>query len=693
MSTTPAVGKPARSRPRVPGFAQLQRLGKSLMLPIALLPAAGILLRLGQPDLLGKVDAVVIGAFFDAMSAAGGAIFGNLPLLFAVGVAIGFAKKADGSTALSAVAGYLVIDAVFASMSPIVLDGATDAAGGQEMINYSVFAGIAVGLVTAWLFDRYHNIQLPAYLGFFGGRRFVPIVVSLACLFLGVALSYFYPLFDAGLTSVGQFIGGSGALGAFVYGFVNRMLIPVGLHHIVNTYVWFIYGDYEGADGVVSGELTRFAAGDPSAGLLTAGFYPILMFGLPGAALAMIHVAKARQRKVAIGILAAAGLTAFLTGVTEPLEFAFMFVAFPLYVIHAVLTGLSLSIAYLLDIHLGFSFSAGLIDLLLYGTAPAAKNVPLLIVMGLVFFAVYYFMFRFAIVRWNMLTPGREPDEEFDEEQAANLTDDRTGSGTSAGGTAVATRERAEQLIAAFGGRENLLNVDACITRLRIEVADKAHVDKARLKALGAAGVIEVGNNVQAVFGTQADALKSDINEALPLAPPDTAVAAPVVHRVEPAATAVAGTTTRVVAPLRGRIVTLGDVPDPTFARGAVGHGVAIDPPREIVEAVAPVSGRILKLWPHAYVIVTEDKVGVLVHLGLDTVQLKGEGFTTHVEEGAQVEVGDPMITMDVPAIEATGRNPIVPVVVVDTKADQVSVADAAAAHVAALDALFTVNR
>ena len=407
----------------------------------------------------------------------------------------------------------------------------------------------------------------------------------------------------------------------------------------------------------------------------------------------MIHVAKARQRKLAIGILAAAGLTAFLTGVTEPLEFAFMFVAFPLYVIHAVLTGLSLSIAYLLDIHLGFSFSAGLIDLLLYGTAPAAKNVPLLIVMGLVFFAVYYFMFRFAIVRWNMRTPGREPDEEFDEEQAADLTDDRNGSGTSAGGTAVATRQRTEQLIAAFGGRENLLNVDACITRLRIEVADKAHVDKARLKALGAAGVIEVGNNVQAVFGTQADALKSDINEALPLAPPDTAVAAPVVHRVEPAPTADAGTTTRVVAPLRGRIVTLSDVPDPTFARGAVGHGVAIDPPREIVEAVAPVSGRILKLWPHAYVIVTEDKVGVLVHLGLDTVQLKGEGFTTHVEEGAQVEVGDPMITMDVPAIEATGRNPIVPVVVVDTKADQVSVADAAAAHVAALDALFTVNR
>src|SRR6476619_8640533 len=276
------------------------------MLPIALLPAAGILLRLGQPDLLGGITTPVIGPFFDAMSAAGGAIFDHLPLLFAIGVAIGFAKKADGSTALAAAAGYLVIAAVFKIMSPIVLAGELDVAGKQAQINYSVFAGILVGLVTAVLFDRYHTIQLPSYLGFFGGRRFVPIVVSVACLFMGFALSYFYPIFNAGLTSVGQFIGGSGALGAFTYGFANRMLIPVGLHHILNTYVWFLFGDYQGPGGaVVTGELTRFAAGDPTAGLLTAGFYPILMFGLPAAALAMIHAARPGQRKVAVGILSA----------------------------------------------------------------------------------------------------------------------------------------------------------------------------------------------------------------------------------------------------------------------------------------------------------------------------------------------------------------------------------------------------
>jgi PTS system N-acetylglucosamine-specific IIC component len=507
--TTKPEGTQAKSGLRIPGFAQLQRLGKSLMLPIAVLPAAGILLRLGQDDLLGRIHAPVIGPFFKAMSAAGDALFTNLPLLFAVGVAIGFARKADGSTALAAVVGYLVMQAVFKTMSPVVLAGQVDKSGGQAQINYSVFAGIVVGLVTAWLFDRYHTIALPSYLGFFGGRRFVPIVVSVACLFIAFAMSYFYPIFDAGLTGLGRFIGGSGAFGAFVYGFANRMLIPFGLHHIPNSYVWFLYGDYRAPDGhTVTGELTRFAAGDPTAGILTSGFYPILMFGLPAAALAMVQVANKKQRKVAVGILSAAALTAFLTGVTEPLEFAFMFVAFPLYLIHAVLTGLSLAIAYLLDIHLGFSFSAGLADLLLYGTAPAAKNIPLLIVMGVVFFAVYYFLFRFAITRWNLRTPGREPETEFEAEEAANV-------GESANAPAAPVDGKAEQVIAAFGGRDNLLNVDACITRLRVEVADKTKVDQARLKSLGAAGVIEVGNSVQAVFGTDAEALKNNIADIL----------------------------------------------------------------------------------------------------------------------------------------------------------------------------------
>ena len=698
-TTTPTVEKAEKPRRQIPGFAQLQRLGKSLMLPIALLPAAGILLRLGQDDLLGKINTPIIGPFFDAMTAAGGAVFDNLPLLFAVGVAIGFARKADGSTALSAVAGYVVIAAVFKAMSPVVLEGVKDSQGNQAMINYSVFAGILVGLITAGLFDKYHNIQLPSYLGFFGGRRFVPIVVSLSSLVLGFAMAYFYPIFNSGLTAVGEFIAGSGVIGGFLYGFTNRMLIPVGLHHIVNTYIWFIYGEYQVPGGkLATGELTRFAAGDPSAGLLTSGFYPILMFGLPAAALAMIHVAKPGQRKVAVGILSAAGLTAFLTGVTEPLEFAFMFVAFPLYLIHAVLTGLSLAIAYALDIHLGFSFSAGLIDLLLYGTAPAAKNIPLLLVMGAVFFALYYLMFRFAIQKWNLRTPGREPEEEFEAEQRANLTDDTAPTGTSGG----AAPARAEQLIAAFGGRDNLQHVDACITRLRIEVADKNQVDKGALRALGAAGVVEVGNNVQAIFGTQADALKEEMNAALagpaPAVPaslvPAAGTASVVSPPESPSGSAVAvAVATMVLSPVTGRPVALREVPDATFAQGLVGPGLAVDPPREVIDAVAPVSGRLVKLWPHAYVIQTDDKVGVLVHLGLDTVKLKGEGFTALVAEGDRVEAGQRITQYDVPAIVAAGKDPIIPVVIMDKKANAVSYTDAVmGTQVEALDPLIIVH-
>ncbi|MDO5696807.1 MAG: glucose PTS transporter subunit IIA [Dermatophilus congolensis] len=690
MSATTA--ERTTTRKGIPGFAQLQRLGKSLMLPIALLPAAGILLRLGQEDLLGQIDAPVIGPFFDAMSAAGGAIFDNLPLLFAVGVAIGMAKKADGSTALSAVAGFLVMSSVFKSMSPVVLEGQTNQVGDQLMINYGVFAGIIVGLVTAWLFDRYHTIQLPTYLGFFGGRRFVPIVVSFATLFLGFALAYFYPVFNAGLTSVGQFIGGAGALGAFAYGFVNRMLIPLGLHHIVNTYIWFLYGDYNNAGTIVTGELARFAAGDPAGGHLTSGFYPILMFGLPGAALAMLHCARPGQKKVAGGILVAAGLTAFLTGITEPLEFAFMFVAFPLYVIHALLTGLSLAIAYALDIHLGFSFSAGLVDLLLYGGAPAAKNIPLLIGMGVAFFVLYYVLFRFAITAWNMRTPGREPDSDLAGDSGAESQLTLMGA------------DRAKRVIAAFGGAGNLSHVDACISRLRIEVNDKALVDKARLQALGAAGVLEVGNNVQAVFGTQSDALKDDINRVLAGGGVATATdttdtstdsAAPEIRTAAEPRTGkhrAPSAPVDVAAPLRGRAVALSEVPDETFARGLVGAGIGIDPPREVIDVVAPVSGKLVQMFPHAFAILTEDKTGVLVHLGIDTVKLSGKGFTTHAAKGDLVDAGQTLVTYDVPAVEAEGRNPMVMVVATDTKSDRVSLDAGSGDDVRVGQKLFTVT-
>ncbi len=657
------------------------------MLPIALLPAAGILLRLGQDDLLGRIKTPVIGPFFEAMSAAGQALFSQLPLLFAVGVAIGFAKKADGSTALAAVAGYLVMGAVFKQMSPLVLHGVKDSSGEQALIDYSVFGGIVVGLLTAWLYDKYHDIKLPSYLGFFGGRRFVPIVVSVTTLITGFVLSYIYPIFNEGLTAIGRFIGGTGALGAFVYGFANRMLIPLGLHHSLNTYVWFIYGDYNGPDGTVSGELSRFAAGDHSAGLLTSGFYPILMFGLPAAALAMIHTAKKGQKATAIGILSAAGLTAFFTGVTEPLEFAFMFLAFPLYVVHAVLTGLSLAIAELLNIHLGFSFSAGLLDLILYGTAPAAHNIPLLIVQGLAFAVVYYLTFRFAIVHWNLHTPGRadatvgaadNTDESGSETDTATANNEPSEissntTGGSAGQGSLAPSSRAEALINAFGGRENLANVDACITRLRMEVNNPAAVDKNKLQALGASGVMEIGTSVQAVFGTESDVLKDEINAAL-------AVAASA-ERSEPTSDSAEAPWTEshgpleVRAPIPGTVIPLSQVEDETFASETVGRGLAIRPGDGVLEAVAPVSGRIMQLFPHAFAIMTDDRIGVLVHLGIDTVELNGQGFTVHAKKGDHVVQGQPIVAYDVTAVAAAGRPTTVPVVVMDSRRMEITMA------------------
>ncbi|GAA5115447.1 PTS transporter subunit EIIC [Haloechinothrix salitolerans] len=384
---------------RIWGLAAFQRIGRSLMLPIAVLPAAALLLRLGQDDLLGGV--AVLENVAAVIGAAGGALFDNLPLLFAVGVAVGYAKKADGSTALAAVVGFLVLDGVFQEMGPLISDDPDN----PIEINYGVLAGILMGVLSAVLWQRFYRIKLPPYLAFFGGRRFVPIITAVAGLVLGVVLGLLYPVFNAGLTSFGEWITGSSVIGAGVYGVVNRLLIPLGLHHIINSVVWFVVGDYEQAHG----DLNRFFAGDPEAGVFMTGFFPIMMFALPAAAFAIWREARPSQRKVVGGIMFSAALTSFLTGVTEPLEFAFMFVAWPLYVLHAVLTGTSMMVVNALDIHHGFGFSAGAIDYLLnFGLA---TNALLLIPIGLAYAVIYFVTFRFVIRKWNLRTPGREDDE------------------------------------------------------------------------------------------------------------------------------------------------------------------------------------------------------------------------------------------------------------------------------------------
>lgn len=387
-------------------FAWLQRFGKSLMLPIAALPAAALLLRFGQPDMLGadglgwETPAAVIGA-------AGDALFANLPLLFAIGLAIGMARKADGSTALAAVVGYLVFKGVGDAVSPLIL-GAAPEGEEQELINFNVFGGIISGLVAAWLWQKYHRIKLPDYLGFFGGRRFVPIVTSLAMLVISVLLSLLYKPFDIGLTNLSQWVAANDILGGFIYGTANRLLIPFGLHHVLNSVPWFALGEFEAGGKTHTGDIARFLNGDPTAGAFMTGFFPIMMFALPAAAMAIWHEAKPENRKATGGIMISAALTSFLTGITEPLEFAFMFVAWPLYVIHAVLTGSSIALTNALGIKDGFGFSAGFID---YALNFNIATKPLWILgIGVVYAIIYYVLFRAVIRWWNLRTPGREEE-------------------------------------------------------------------------------------------------------------------------------------------------------------------------------------------------------------------------------------------------------------------------------------------
>ncbi|WP_418516406.1 PTS transporter subunit EIIC [Curtobacterium flaccumfaciens pv. flaccumfaciens] len=407
MSATTATDVPEK-KPKKQSrlFAQAQRLGRSLLLPIAVMPAAGILLRIGQPDLLGAIPG--FGQWAGVISAAGNGVFNWLPLLFAVGIAIGWAKKSDGTTALAAVVGYMVMFEVWKVMSPIVLDGVKDTNGDQAMINFGVLGGIVMGLVSAVMWEKFHRTKMPDFLGFFSGRRLVPILTAVAGLVIAVAMSFVYRYFDIALTAAGTAVADNPVIGGGIFGFANRMLIPIGLHQLLNFFPWFQLGSFTADGGVWHGDVARFLHGDPTAGTFMTGFFPIMMFALPAGALAIWRNAKPQNRKLVGGIMISAALTSFVTGITEPLEYSFMFVAFPLYVIHAVLTGTSLALVNALGIHDGFSFSAGAIDYVLnFGKADGAIW---LIPIGLGYAVVYYFLFSFVIKKWNLRTPGREED-------------------------------------------------------------------------------------------------------------------------------------------------------------------------------------------------------------------------------------------------------------------------------------------
>ncbi|CAD9217187.1 PTS system, N-acetylglucosamine-specific IIA component [Burkholderia cenocepacia] len=444
-------------------FLKIQGLGRALMLPIAVLPVAGILLRLGQPDVFN----------IKMIADAGGAIFDNLPLLFAIGVAVGFAKDNNGVAALAGAIGYLIETAIMKDIDP--------------KLNMGVLSGIIAGVVAGLLYNRYKDIKLPDYLAFFGGKRFVPIITGLVCVILGIAFGYVWQPIQHAIDAAGQWLTTAGAIGAFVFGFLNRLLLVTGLHHILNSLAWFVFGNFTPPAGgeIVHGDLHRFFAGDPTAGTFMAGFFPIMMFGLPAACLAMLHEAPKERRAMVGGLLLSMALTSFLTGVTEPIEFSFMFLAPVLYVIHAVLTGLSLAICQILGVKLGFTFSAGAIDYVLnYGLSTKGW---IAIPLGIAYGVAYYGLFRFFIRKFNMATPGREP-------ASTDAATESYASGgfvaPAAGAAATAAAPRAQRYIAALGGAGNLSVVDACTTRLRLTVVDPEKVSEPELKSIGARGVL-----------------------------------------------------------------------------------------------------------------------------------------------------------------------------------------------------------
>ena len=613
-----------------------QRLGRALQLPIAVLPVAALLLRFGQPDLLNV----------PFIAQAGGAIFDNLALIFAIGVASSWSKDNAGSAALAGAVGYFVMTKAMVTINP--------------EINMGVLAGIITGLVAGAVYNRWAGIKLPDFLSFFGGKRFVPIATGFFCLILAAIFGYVWPPVQHAIHSGGEWIVSAGALGSGIFGFINRLLIPTGLHQVLNTIAWFQIGEFTNAAGTVfHGDINRFYAGDGTAGMFMSGFFPIMMFGLPGAALAMYMAAPKERRPMVGGMLLSVAITAFLTGVTEPLEFLFMFLAPLLYLLHAVLTGISLFIATALGIHAGFSFSAGAIDyVLMYSLPAASKNVWMLLVMGVVFFFVYFLLFSAVIRMFNLKTPGRE-------DKAADVVTEEANSNTEEGLTQLAT-----SYIAAVGGTDNLKAIDACITRLRLTVGDSAKVNDAACKRLGASGVVKLNKQtIQVIVGAKAESIGDEMKKVVTRGPVAAAAAAPAGNvataapAAKPQAVANAKTVESLVSPITGDVVALEQVPDEAFASKAVGDGIAVKPTSNIV--VAPAAGTVVKIFNtnHAFCLETNNGAEIVVHMGIDTVALEGKGFKRLVEEGTDVKAGEPILEMDLDFLNANARSMISPVV------------------------------
>ena len=675
-------------------FGVLQRVGRSFMLPIALLPVAGLLLGIGSSFTnetmlaaygLNSVihPGTLIYTILDVMSQTGSAVFNNLALLFAMGVAIGMARKEKEVAALSGAVAYIIMNTAIQAM--INAAGGVDAMPanstttmlGITTLQMGVFGGIVVGLGVAALHNKFYKIELPQVLAFFGGTRFVPIISSIVYLVVGIAMFYIWPVVQSGIAALGALVLASGYAGTFIYGLLERALIPFGLHHVFYMPFWqTAVGGTAIIDGVtVTGAQNIFFAElasksttvfSVSATRFMAGKFPFMMFGLPGAALAMYHCAKPEKKKAAGGLLLSAALTAFLTGITEPLEFTFIFVALPMYAVHCVLAGLSFMLMHILNVGVGMTFSGGLIDLVLFGAMQgnAKTHWIWVVVVGAVYFVLYYLIFRFMISKFDYKTPGRDDAEEVKLYTRAdvNARSAASGSNAPAGDDPVSAL-----IVEGLGGTDNLSDVDCCATRLRCTVKDAALVRQDVLKASGASGVICKGNGVQVVYGPKVAVIKAKLEDYLENAPKTPAAAAAPAPAAAPAAPAAAAKDTVLAACLTGTVVPLAEVKDEAFASGALGDGIAIEP--AVGELVAPADGEISSTFDthHAVGMTTVDSAELLMHIGIDTVKLGGKYFTYLVNEGDKVRKGQPLIRFDIEAIKAEGYPVTTPLIVCNT--------------------------
>lgn len=675
-------------------FGVLQRVGRSFMLPIAILPVAGLFLGIGGSftnetmleayGLLGIMGpGTIIYAILQVLNSAGSVVFDNLPLIFAIGVAIGMAKQEKEVSALSAVIAFFVMHATIGAMindfGAPDLSGATASVLGINSLQMGVFGGIIVGLGVAALHNRFYKIQLPQVLSFFSGTRFVPIISAAVYLLVGIAMYFIWPVIQTGINALGAFVLASGYAGTWLYGFIERALIPFGLHHVFYIPFWqtalggtaMIGGTLvEGAQNIFFAELATpgIAHFSVEATRFMAGKFPLMIFGLPGAAFALYRCAKPENRKAVGGLLLSAALTSMLTGITEPLEFTFLFVAPAMYIVHCVFAGASYMIMHILNVGVGLTFSGGLIDLTLFGIMQGnAKTSWLWIpVVGVIYFIVYYLVFSFMIKKFDYKTPGRDDSEiKLYTRKDVNAKNAAEGA-ASAGGD----NELSRQIMLGLGGKANISDVDCCITRLRCTVHDAAKVDQQLLRETGASGVICKGQGVQVVYGPRVSNIKSDLEAYLASPESDKAEAAGAsAAAAEATSAAASGKTIVIASPLSGRVIPLEEVADGVFSEKMVGDGFAVDPTDNQVYAPADCEVTTVFGTKHAIGLTTPEGCELLIHLGIDTVQLNGAPFTINIKEGDTLKKGDLIGSFDEKAILDAGYRTVTPVVVTNSDA------------------------